>query len=125
VDFTCNGAVCGLNQKEQCKCPTVPHEERRASSFLRQHKHNNCYQFLKVNKEGFLNLQLVETLLFVRPSGCDPPCVLPSQCRIEELVVPGRVLLWVSYTYHSQLSFSPRPLLPGMGILKIELIHIG
>ena len=45
-----------------CGC-ALPFRERKASAFLRQYQHNDCFQFYALNKEGFYNLQVIETLL--------------------------------------------------------------
>ena len=41
----------------------VPEEERRASAFYRSYRENPCYDFFRVNREAFFNLELVKTLL--------------------------------------------------------------
>ena len=41
----------------------IPDEERKMSAFLRKYTRNDCYQFFKVNGDGFFNLELVKTLL--------------------------------------------------------------
>lgn len=47
---------------KRCRC-VLPLEERRMSSFLRKHRWNDCYQFFEINKESFLNLEIVKILL--------------------------------------------------------------
>ncbi|KAL4878089.1 hypothetical protein BJY04DRAFT_196704 [Aspergillus karnatakaensis] len=48
--------------KIDCWC-ALPYKERRASAFVRQHVHNNCYKFYKANRASLLNVTLMKTLL--------------------------------------------------------------
>jgi hypothetical protein len=46
----------------ECQCP-IPHEERRAAAFYREHVENDCFDFHDLNEKSFYNLELVKTLL--------------------------------------------------------------
>lgn len=50
------------NHNSRCTCP-VRYEERKASSFLRQKKDNDCYEFWETSQLEYLNLEIVKTLL--------------------------------------------------------------
>lgn len=55
--------MCSHEQNDpKCTCP-VPYEERKVSSFLRQKKSNECYDFYKLDGPGYVNLEFVKTLL--------------------------------------------------------------
>lgn len=50
------------NDDASCICP-IRFEERKASSFLRRKKDNGCYEFFEINNLGYLNMEIVKTLL--------------------------------------------------------------
>lgn len=45
-----------------CRC-ALPLNERKMSAFLRKYESNTCYEFFKINKDAFFNLEVVKTLL--------------------------------------------------------------
>lgn len=62
LSSTYRGRLCQHNDGFQCGCP-IPFEERKASSFLRQRRPNECFHFFEKNQEPFFNIELVKTLL--------------------------------------------------------------
>lgn len=62
-DVFYNSKLCSHEENDgMCTCP-VRYEERKASSFLRQKKDNGCFDFYEINNLGYLNMEVVKTLL--------------------------------------------------------------
>ena len=63
-DYMCLSGTCriGWNDNE-CECVPIPDDARKMSGFLRSYQRNDCYQFFKVNRTAFFQLQLVEVLI--------------------------------------------------------------
>lgn len=62
-DFTYSPKLCSHEDDDACcRCP-ITFQERKASSFLRKNKDNNCYAYDQVDNLSILNLEIVKTLL--------------------------------------------------------------
>lgn len=60
--YPSRGVICQHQGDAECQCP-IPHKERRAASFCREYRYNQCYRFFEENGKAFFNLELVKTLL--------------------------------------------------------------
>jgi hypothetical protein len=57
------GKLCPhTDESAECGC-VLAFRERRISAFQRQQIQNDCYEFMKYNKESFHNLEVVKTLI--------------------------------------------------------------